>query len=47
MIAASLKESEGDQIVDLLLRKGADVDVKSATGQVNLYGQAVFRNPYR
>ncbi|KAJ5587637.1 proteasome regulatory particle subunit (Nas6) [Penicillium hispanicum] len=29
MIAASLKGAEGDQIIELLLRKGADVSVKS------------------
>lgn len=35
MIAASLKAAEGDKIIDLLLRKGADVTVKSNTGQVS------------
>lgn len=34
MIAASLKAAEGDQIINLLLRKGADVSVKSVSGQV-------------
>lgn len=34
MIAASLKNAEGDPIVDLLLRKDADVNIKSVTGQV-------------
>lgn len=34
MIAASLKDSEGDPIIDMLLRKGADVSNKSVTGQV-------------
>jgi 26S proteasome non-ATPase regulatory subunit 10 len=34
MIAASLKNAEGDPIIDLLLRKGADVSVKSVSGQV-------------
>lgn len=34
MIAASLKDAEGDPIIDLLLRKGADVSMKSVTGQV-------------
>lgn len=34
MIASSLKNAEGDPIIDLLLRKGADVNVKSVTGQV-------------
>jgi 26S proteasome non-ATPase regulatory subunit 10 len=36
MIAASLKNAEGDPIIDLLLRKGADVSVKSVSGQVCL-----------
>ena len=35
MIAASLKDAEGDQIIDLLLRKGADVSMKSNSGQVS------------
>lgn len=35
MIAASLKAAEGDKIIELLLRKGADVSVKSNTGQVS------------
>lgn len=35
MIAASLKAAEGDKIIDLLLRKGADVSMKSNTGQVS------------
>lgn len=34
MIAASLKEAAGDPIIDLLLRKGADVSIKSNSGQV-------------
>jgi 26S proteasome non-ATPase regulatory subunit 10 len=34
MIAASLRNAEGDPIIDLLLRKGADVSVKSVSGQV-------------
>ncbi|KKK13593.1 proteasome regulatory particle subunit (Nas6) [Aspergillus rambellii] len=37
MIAASLKNAEGDPIIDLLLRKGADVNVKSVTGQNALH----------
>lgn len=37
MIAASLKDSGGDQIIDLLIKKGADVSVKSSSGQVNMY----------
>jgi 26S proteasome non-ATPase regulatory subunit 10 len=36
MIAASLKNAEGDPIVDLLLRKEADVNIKSISGQVSL-----------
>jgi 26S proteasome non-ATPase regulatory subunit 10 len=35
MIAASLKNAEGDPIIELLLRKGADVNVKSITGQAS------------
>lgn len=34
MIAASLKDSEGDRILDLMLRKEADVNCKSNSGQV-------------
>jgi hypothetical protein len=34
MIAASLKNAEGDPIIELLLRKEADINVKSVTGQV-------------
>ncbi|KAJ5677856.1 uncharacterized protein N7477_003489 [Penicillium maclennaniae] len=37
MIAASLKAAEGDKIIDLLLRKGADVSVKSSSGQNALH----------
>ncbi|KAL4922999.1 ankyrin repeat domain-containing protein [Aspergillus undulatus] len=37
MIASSLKNAEGDPILDLLLRKGADVNVKSVTGQNALH----------
>ncbi|KAH1550658.1 hypothetical protein KXX57_009326 [Aspergillus fumigatus] len=37
MIAASLKNAEGDPIIDLLLRKGADVSVKSVSGQNALH----------
>lgn len=35
MIAASLKDAGGDQILELLLRKGAEVSVKSNSGQVS------------
>jgi len=35
MIAASLKGAEGDKIIDILLRKGADVSMKSNSGQVS------------
>ena len=35
MIAASLRDAEGDPIIDLLLRKEADVNVKSTSGQVS------------
>lgn len=37
MIAASLKNAEGDAIIDLLLRKDADVNIKSVSGQVSNY----------
>ncbi|PIG87807.1 proteasome regulatory particle subunit (Nas6) [Aspergillus arachidicola] len=37
MIAASLKDAEGDPIIDLLLKKGADVNVKSNSGQNALH----------
>lgn len=36
MIAASLRDAAGDATIDLLLRKGADVSIKSNTGQVSL-----------
>ena len=36
MIAASLKNAEGDAIIDLLLRKDADVNIKSVSGQVRI-----------
>lgn len=39
MIAASLKDAAGDATIDLLLRKGADVSIKSNTGQVSLPSQ--------
>ncbi|RJE19430.1 proteasome regulatory particle subunit [Aspergillus sclerotialis] len=35
MIAASLRDAEGDPIIDLLLRKEADVNVKSTSGQAS------------
>lgn len=34
MIAASLKNAEGDPIIDFLLRKNADVNMKNNLGQV-------------
>ncbi|PWY83114.1 proteasome regulatory particle subunit [Aspergillus sclerotioniger CBS 115572] len=37
MIAASLKNAEGDPIIDLLLKKGADVGTKSVSGQNALH----------
>ncbi|CAI7670190.1 unnamed protein product [Penicillium pancosmium] len=37
MIAASLKDAGGDQILELLLRKGAEVSVKSNSGQNALH----------
>ncbi|KAK2864963.1 hypothetical protein FQN49_004040 [Arthroderma sp. PD_2] len=33
MIAASLKDGEGDSIIEILLRKEADVNIKSVSGQ--------------
>lgn len=38
MIAASLKDAAGDAIINLLLRKGADVTIKSNSGQVRIPG---------
>ncbi|KAL5339828.1 ankyrin repeat-containing domain protein [Aspergillus crustosus] len=37
MIASSLRNAEGDPIIDLLLHKGADVNIKSVTGQNALH----------
>ncbi|EDN06908.1 ankyrin repeat protein [Histoplasma capsulatum] len=37
MIAASLKDSEGDPIIELLLRKDADVNMQSVNGQNALH----------
>ncbi|KAJ5832287.1 hypothetical protein N7474_000598 [Penicillium riverlandense] len=37
MIAASLKDAGGDPIIDLFLKKGADVNVKSVSGQNALH----------
>ena len=34
MIAASLRDSQGDHIIELLLKKGADINAKSISGQV-------------
>ncbi|KAL2006157.1 hypothetical protein VTN00DRAFT_9811 [Thermoascus crustaceus] len=44
MIAASLKNAEGDPIVDLLLRKNADVTMKSNAGQNALHFAASKAN---
>ncbi|CRG85058.1 Ankyrin repeat-containing protein C6C3,08 [Talaromyces islandicus] len=44
MIAASLKNAEGDSIVDLLLRKEADVNIKSVSGQNALHFAASKAN---
>lgn len=35
MIAASLRDAEGDPIIEQLLQKEADVNVKSTSGQVH------------
>jgi len=35
MIAASLRDAEGDPIIELLLQKEADVNVKTISGQVH------------
>jgi len=37
MIASSLRDGEGDEIVDLLIKKEADVNIKSFTGQTALH----------
>ncbi|KAG5294742.1 ankyrin repeat protein [Histoplasma ohiense] len=37
MIAASLKDSEGDPIIELLLRKDADINMQSVNGQNALH----------
>ncbi|KAK2761559.1 hypothetical protein FQN54_001387 [Arachnomyces sp. PD_36] len=37
MIASSLKDSEGDPIIEIMLRKEADVNIKSNTGQNALH----------
>uniref|UniRef100_A0A093V4Y5 Ankyrin repeat-containing protein C6C3.08 n=1 Tax=Talaromyces marneffei PM1 TaxID=1077442 RepID=A0A093V4Y5_TALMA len=44
MIAASLKNAEGDSIIDLLLRKDADVNIKSVSGQNALHFAASKAN---
>ncbi|KUL91420.1 hypothetical protein ZTR_01719 [Talaromyces verruculosus] len=44
MIAASLKNAEGDAIIDLLLRKDADVNIKSVSGQNALHFAASKAN---
>jgi ankyrin repeat protein len=45
MIAASLKNAEGDAIIDLLLRKDADVNIKSVSGQVRYYIKSFGKIP--
>lgn len=42
MIAASLKNAEGDAIIELLLRKDADVNIKSVSGQVRHHPDWLF-----
>ncbi|EED24113.1 proteasome regulatory particle subunit (Nas6), putative [Talaromyces stipitatus ATCC 10500] len=44
MIAASLKNAEGDAIIELLLRKDADVNMKSVSGQNALHFAASKAN---
>ncbi|KAH8697315.1 putative proteasome regulatory particle subunit [Talaromyces proteolyticus] len=44
MIAASLKNDEGEQVIDLLLRKEADVNIKSSSGQNALHFAASKAN---
>ncbi|KAJ6036354.1 hypothetical protein N7540_000633 [Penicillium herquei] len=44
MIAASLKDAAGDPIIDLLLRKEADVTIKSSSGQNALHFAASKAN---
>lgn len=46
MIAASLRDAEGDPIIDLLLRKDADVNVKSVSGQVRLHQFSTWVTPF-
>lgn len=46
MIAASLRDAEGDPIIDLLLRKDADVNVKSVSGQVRLHQFFTWITPF-
>lgn len=36
MIAASLKDAAGEEILKLLLKKGAEVSVKTSSGQVRI-----------
>lgn len=45
MIAASLKNAEGDAIIDLLLRKDADVNIKSVSGQVRHLSTLLAKYP--
>lgn len=44
MIAASLKNAEGDPIIEVLLRRDADVNIKSVTGQNALHFAASKAN---
>lgn len=46
MIAASLRDAEGDPIIDLLLRKDADVNTKSVSGQVRLHQFSTWITPF-
>jgi 26S proteasome non-ATPase regulatory subunit 10 len=39
MIASSLKDAAGDAIIEILLKKGADVSIKSNSGQVRVSGE--------
>jgi hypothetical protein len=45
MIASSLKDAAGDAIIEILLKKGADVSIKSNSGQVRVSGES--SSPHR